>query len=300
MEVYHRGTGQLVNRDKSAVFFSANASDEMKQEFLETMEIGMEALAEKYLGLPTAVGRSTKDAFEYMPTRIKSLVGSWSGKEASCAGRKVLLKSKAQAIPTYPISCFLLPKSTCKKKKTTIVNYWWGSSADNQHMHWMRWDLLTQPKLCGGMGFKDLPMFNKAMLGKQGWRLLSNSDSLCARVLKGRYYHDGDFLTATRKNHASQTWRAILVGREALQEGLVKRIGDGLGTNIWETKWIHNHPTGRPFTPYDPRVTMIAYLLNNDQWDEDLIRDIFCDFDAEAILSTSINGRGGDFWSWAQ
>lgn len=44
------------------------------------------------------------------------------------------------------------------------------------------------------MGFRDLHMFHKAMLWKQGWRLVTRPDSLYAKVLKGRYFHDGDFL----------------------------------------------------------------------------------------------------------
>ena len=77
----------------------------IKVEVRTIMQIDTEALAEKYLGLPTALGRSTKEAFEYMPARLKKLVGAWSGKEASCAGREVLLKSVAQAVPTYLMSC---------------------------------------------------------------------------------------------------------------------------------------------------------------------------------------------------
>lgn len=89
-------------------------------------------------------------------------------------------------------------------------------------------------------------MFNIAMLGKQGWRLIDKPNSLCARVLKGRYFHDTDFLSATRKKHASQTWRAILAGREVLTKGLVRRIGDGSTTDIWHDKWIPNHFNGIP------------------------------------------------------
>ena len=78
---------------------------------------------------------------------------------------------------------------------------------------WQHWELQTKPKVAGGMGFRDLRLFNLAMLGKLGWRLLQNPDSLCARVLKGRYYHDTDFLHANRKKHSSHTRRAILEGR---------------------------------------------------------------------------------------
>lgn len=138
LEIYSKGSGQLVNKEKSAIFFSSNCRDENKDEMRAALYIDTEALAEKYLGLPTALGRSTKEAFEYMPTRIKKLIGAWSGKEASAAGREVLLKSVAQAVPTYPMSCFLIPKDTCRKMKTAISNYWWGSSADSKRIHWQR------------------------------------------------------------------------------------------------------------------------------------------------------------------
>lgn len=72
------------------------------------LHIETEVLADKYLGLPTAVGRSTTETFEFMPERVNNVIGSWSGREASSAGREVLLKSVAQAFPTYSMSCFLL------------------------------------------------------------------------------------------------------------------------------------------------------------------------------------------------
>jgi len=100
------------------------------------LNIDKVALAEKYLGLPTTLGRSTSEAFEFLPNRVRGLIGTWSGREASNAGREVLLKSVAQAVPTYSMSCFLLSKTTCKKIKTPISNYWWGGLADSKKIHW--------------------------------------------------------------------------------------------------------------------------------------------------------------------
>ena len=105
---------------------------------------------------------------------------------------------------------------------------------------------MSVSKLRGGIRFRDLEVFNDAMLAKQAWRLLDNPESLCARVLRGRYYPDGDFLQARCPATASATWRAIISGREALKKGLIRRVGDGRTTEVWHDKWIEGTPTFRP------------------------------------------------------
>lgn len=39
--------------------------------------IATEALGEKYLGLPIALGRSTKEDFEHIHSKVCKLVGGW-------------------------------------------------------------------------------------------------------------------------------------------------------------------------------------------------------------------------------
>jgi len=56
LNTYSRGSGQLVNKEKSAVFFSNNCADEAKDEVRSTLQIVTEALAEKYLGAAYCLG----------------------------------------------------------------------------------------------------------------------------------------------------------------------------------------------------------------------------------------------------
>jgi len=44
------------------------------------------------------------------------------------------------------------------------------------------------------MGFRHLFGFNLAMLGKQGWKLLTNQDTIVTRIYKARYFPKTDFL----------------------------------------------------------------------------------------------------------
>ena len=129
----------------------------------------------------------------------------------------MLIKSVVQAIPTYSMAIFKLPRGLCQHLTSIIRKFWWGSKDGKRKPHWVSWKTMIQPKGMGGLGFKDFELFNLAMLGKQGWRLLTHPQSLCARVLKGKSYPNTDVLHATVPARASATWKAIVAGREALK-----------------------------------------------------------------------------------
>ena len=198
--------------------------------------IQREAFNEKYLGLPTAVGRITSGTFDHISERARGKMQGWSERLLACAGRVTLLKPVIQSIPTYPMSTFLLTKKVCKSLTSPMAKYFWSSSLDKKAMQWVSWKELATPKCKGGMGFRDPHLFNLAMLGKHGWRFLTNPNSLCARVLKGRYFPDTDFMNATIPKSASATWRAIIASHDALNVGLLKRVGDGSSILVWDDK----------------------------------------------------------------
>jgi hypothetical protein len=138
----------------------------------------------------------------------------------SRAGKEIFLKSVIQSIPTHVMSCFQIPVSNYDRIKSSIANQWWGIEDGKKKLHWRSWDWLSTPKNLGGMGFRDLLLFNQAMLGCQGWRLLTEPNSLCARVLKGRYFPLCDFCHAPKPRSSSYTWRSILFGRDLLLRGV--------------------------------------------------------------------------------
>lgn len=95
-----------MNRDKSAIFFSTNTPEALKNSLKGILDIQVEAFNERYLGLPTVVGRITSGTFEYISEKARGKIQGWSEKLLACAGRETLLKSVVQAIPTYPMGTF--------------------------------------------------------------------------------------------------------------------------------------------------------------------------------------------------
>ena len=215
LHIYGEASGQSVNRGKSSVFFSPN-THQIREAVKILLGVPVEAFGERYLGLPTTIGRITSGTFVYMAERARAHMQGWSERLLACAAREALLKSVIQAIPTFSMACFLLTKKVCKTLTSGMAKFFWSSSIDRRSMHWISWDKLATPKCKGGMGFRDIYGFNLAMLARQAWCMLSNPDSLCARVLKGRYFLDSDFMQAAAPKSASATWKAIIAGQEAL------------------------------------------------------------------------------------
>lgn len=102
-----------------------------------------------------------------------------------------MIKVVAQAIPTYIMSVFKLPMSVCDDLNRMVRNFWWGASEGKRKTYWMAWPKIQARKMQGVLGFRNFRLFNQALLARQAWRLLTNPESLCAQVLKARYYPDG-------------------------------------------------------------------------------------------------------------
>ncbi|KAH1080289.1 hypothetical protein J1N35_020050 [Gossypium stocksii] len=178
---YERMSGQLVNFDKSLIYFSGNVQAELQAQVGELFGVRILNNPEKYLGLPTMVGRRKKHAFVAIKERCMNLVNNWSSRLLSIGGKEVFLKSILQAIPIYAMQCFKLPISFCRELKNIMSRYWWRNSKTNRGIHWCTWRDMCVPKAKGGIRFKELSLFNVALLAKQGWKLILQPDCLFAR-----------------------------------------------------------------------------------------------------------------------
>jgi hypothetical protein len=173
---YEKGTGQLIHPSKCSMLTSV-------------LDVGNIASEEKY--------------------RMSKKFTNWAERYMSVRAKEVLIKSVAQAVPTYVMGVFKLPMTLCDELTRMVRHFWWGDEDGHRKIHWLAWDHLLLPKCMGGMGFRDTRLFNQALLVRQAWRLIQFWDSLCARLLKAKYYPQGELVDTVFPSEASPTWRSI-------------------------------------------------------------------------------------------
>lgn len=127
LQRYELESGQAINLEKSGIYFSSNVRLDKQLEVKGLLGVYNDLSVGKYLGLPSLIGRSKKTVFNFLKDRLWSKIQGWSSKCLSRAGKAVLLRTVAQAIPLYAMSCFLLPKSLCGELEKMMNSYWWGS-----------------------------------------------------------------------------------------------------------------------------------------------------------------------------
>jgi len=92
---YCVSSGQKLSEAKSSIFFSANTDVDVKVEVCEALNIIMESLNDKYLGLPAMVGADRSDCFRHLIDRVMTRIDGWKEKMLSMGGKEILIKSIA-------------------------------------------------------------------------------------------------------------------------------------------------------------------------------------------------------------
>jgi hypothetical protein len=241
LNVYEAASGQAISLPKSEIFYSRNVSDALKNNITNILIVRAVLGTGKYLGMSSMIGRDITTTFAYIKDRVWNRINSWSSKCLSKAGREVMIKSVLEAIPSDVMSLFHLPTTLITTIERMMNSFWWGHGrTSHRGINWLSWEKLSMHKNNSGLSFKDLSAFNLVMLGKQGWKFLTNPQSLVSRIFKARYFPNNSYLTATIGHNPSYVWRSILRARFIVCGGARWSIGSGMTIHILGAPWLSN------------------------------------------------------------
>lgn len=154
-------SGLAVSMQKTSFYASGLTDDEINRIQVSTgMVCGN--LPFRYLGVPMNSRKLSLASSEPLLHQIKARFSSWSTKMLSFAGRLVLIKTVISGITNFWCSSFVLPKACINKINSMCSTFLWRGNLEGANSARVAWATVTTPKEEGGLGVKDLQVWNKA------------------------------------------------------------------------------------------------------------------------------------------
>ena len=171
LDLYTRGSRQLINQDKSLIFF-INTPEDRHRKIARILGCGVGKLPSTYLGLP--LGTKPPDSFwnGIIDRFYKNLVG-WKGASLSQVGKCLLVKSTLQNLLMYALSLFGIPVKFVEKMEKIQRDFLWSGLEGWKRHPLVAWDNVCLPKCYGGLGIRKLKHLNMALLAKQIWYIFN-------------------------------------------------------------------------------------------------------------------------------
>ncbi|KAL0416752.1 UNVERIFIED_CONTAM: hypothetical protein Slati_3507100 [Sesamum latifolium] len=165
------------------------------------------------------------------------------------------------------------------------------------------WGKVCRSKVDGGLDFRDLRAFNRAMLSRQLWQIIMRLDSLISWIFRYKYFPNSDMSSAKIATKASYTWRPLVEARDLIEAGSWWRVGSGASIRLLEDHWLLRPLFFFPTTSNAGwrKGAAVTSLMDDEGagWDAALVRALFPPHDADSNLEVPVQGYNSvDSLTW--
>nr|CAN60781.1 hypothetical protein VITISV_022451 [Vitis vinifera] len=150
--------------------------------------------------------------------------------------RLTLLKSTLSSLPTYFISLFVIPKRVCAKLEKIQRDFLWGGGALGNKPHLVSWKVICTAKKDGGLGIRNLAIFNNALLGKWLWRFANENESLWKQII-------------SRDGTRVKFWKDLWCENQSLEEAFPTLFNLSINKDSWVAEAWEEDGVGGSWAP---------------------------------------------------
>ncbi|GJZ73076.1 RNA-directed DNA polymerase, eukaryota, reverse transcriptase zinc-binding domain protein [Tanacetum coccineum] len=167
-----------------------------------------------------------KDMLEVIPLKVEKL-----------SIRLMLVASVLETIHVYWASVFLLPIRVIKDINKLLKNFLWQQNDGTKGRAKVAWKNICKFKQKGGLGLKDLRVWNKAIIAKHLWHIVIDKESLWFKWINTEKLRGRSVWEVKVDNNNSWGWKNILSLRKDVRHFMFSKIGDGNRISVWYDNW---------------------------------------------------------------
>ncbi|XP_026443841.1 uncharacterized protein LOC113343993 [Papaver somniferum] len=185
IEEFSQCSGQVINFNKSSVYFSNNVSPSSAETLASILQVPIMDPKEKYLGLPFFIGRNERAHLSVLLENMDTRLSKWNASNLPEPGSTVMVKHVLNGIPFHYMISFKFPDQTIKDL-ISIQGKLWRRMNSNKGVV-ISWTNLSRDKEEGGLGFRAFRVFNKSLLSKSAWKLCYGNSEIWFKSMEAKY-----------------------------------------------------------------------------------------------------------------
>ncbi|GJU89583.1 RNA-directed DNA polymerase, eukaryota, reverse transcriptase zinc-binding domain protein [Tanacetum coccineum] len=234
LEEFSSYFGLKANMNKSTVFFGGLTIAEQSI-ILDITPFAIRSLPVRYLGVPLITKKICATDCKPLTDKVKSRVMDQRNKALSYSGRLQLIASVLSTMQIYWASVFLLPKNVIYEINKLLKGFLWCQGELTRGKAKVSWHSVCKPKEQGGLGIKDLQLWNEVLLVKQLWNVISNKNTLWVKWVNSESLKGKSIWEVNAQSNSSVGWKEML--KEIYDAGMSVNTIVAELTIIEEGKW---------------------------------------------------------------
>jgi hypothetical protein len=123
-------------------------------------------------------------------------------------------------------------------------DFLWGGIGNEFKFYLVNWHTICSSKVSGGLGVRNMVMFNKALMGKWLWRYALERDAIWRKVVDFKYgsMRGGWCSKEVGGSYGFGVWKSIRRGWDAFATHVRYEIGNGSKILFWHDVWCGEIP----------------------------------------------------------
>ncbi|XP_012461469.1 uncharacterized protein LOC105781472 [Gossypium raimondii] len=182
-----------------------------------------------------------------------------------------------------------------EEMQSKIYRVWWTCKDKGRGWAMLAWDKVCFPKGMGGLGFRDLRLFNLALTIK---------DTLCYHVLSSKYFPGGGLIHPKKVDKPFYTRTSIATAAKALENGFGWQVGDRNNIDICKENWGFEGLNGDSLCctilNFHKRKVHDLWVNNRTSWNKNRVHEIYGCIMRDRICNLPILSNGpNDSMVWS-
>jgi len=176
--------------------------------YAKTLNCTLMRVPFKYMGIEVGGKPRKKQFSKPILNKLRDKLCVWNERFMSLAGRICLIKSILTVVPLFYLSFFKAPTTIYNSIISIQRRFLWAWGKDKRYIPWFSWDNVCKSLEEGGLGIKDVRLFNSVLLAKWKWRLMSGEQGKCKDILVSKYGLEPG-RRGIQVNHQSWWWQDL-------------------------------------------------------------------------------------------